>query len=178
MRKKFTWFSFRSGFTFLSGIFVYAITWIVLRTDSSSENLTYSQWKDFMVGSFKIRLFSPSLTTERRLFFPKIDRPHIKQWLSNFFQSRWTSQLNRLEVCLNLYGESMFEYVGKELNRHVSPRWIGDEVLPKMSLVSPKWYSKLVRLCPTFGLNLLLRWGSKVSEFCFLLMWRESAEWC
>ncbi|KAL9973178.1 hypothetical protein ACROYT_G019596 [Oculina patagonica] len=37
-----------SGFTFLSGIFMYAITWIVLRTDGGDESISSSQWKDFM----------------------------------------------------------------------------------------------------------------------------------
>ena len=62
-------FSVRSGFTFLSGIFMYAITWIVLRTDGGDESISSSQWKDFMVGSFclgflfvRFIFLSPSLT--------------------------------------------------------------------------------------------------------------------
>ena len=45
----------RSGCTYASGIFMYAITWILLGEDSQN-NLSRSQWKDFMVLKFK---FSP-----------------------------------------------------------------------------------------------------------------------
>ena len=41
----------RSGVTFLSGILMYAITWILLRTDGGDESISASQWKDFMVSN-------------------------------------------------------------------------------------------------------------------------------
>ena len=45
----------RSGCTYASGIFMYAITWILLGEDSQN-NLSRSQWKDFMV----LNVFMPS----------------------------------------------------------------------------------------------------------------------
>lgn len=42
-------FSFRSGITFISGIFMYTITWILLKTDGGDQRISPSQWRDFMV---------------------------------------------------------------------------------------------------------------------------------
>ena len=42
-------FSFRSGMAFISGIFMYTITWILLKTDGGDQRISPSQWKDFMV---------------------------------------------------------------------------------------------------------------------------------
>ena len=40
----------RSSFTYVGGMYVYGVTWILLRQDSDT-NLSPKQWKEFMVGS-------------------------------------------------------------------------------------------------------------------------------
>ena len=56
-------------------------------------------------------------------------------------------------MCLNLCVRRIsIEYVGKESNLHVSPKWVGDEVLSKTSLVS---HDTSTWSGPTLGLNQL-----------------------
>ena len=57
--------SLRSGITFVSGIFTYAVTLILLNTDDRDESISAGHWKDFLVSNAPHRI-EPIITRLRQ----------------------------------------------------------------------------------------------------------------
>ncbi|XP_022785963.1 uncharacterized protein LOC111326264 [Stylophora pistillata] len=123
----------RSGFTFLSGIFVYAITWIVLRTDDGDEKISYSQWKDFM----KISLIVVGTGCFFALIFhlgTKEPPAAVENRKGPFSSFMWGEKRRILSGTLSIPDKTpgVFSmYKEKELGQVPEENWVQTEATPK-----------------------------------------------